>query len=276
MKIQLVSDVHLEFGHEVHITNAGADVLVLAGDIFCARHLKTPEDEFMPRPIEYKNAMTFFEECAKEFPHVIYIMGNHEHYKAKDFATTPNVIRDALKDMKNIHFLDNECITINGVKFVGATLWTNNNNGCPLTENALLHGMNDFHLIKYQDERGNYFKFTPACARMEYRKSAGFIYNETNGISHSGPCVVVTHHAPSFKSVHPKYANDTYMNGGYASDLEHLMYGNIKLWVHGHTHHPFDYMVGETRVVCNPLGYPGERRDPNKNLVLDVCEVETH
>ena len=68
------------------------------------------------------------------------------------------------------------------------------------------------------------------------------------------------------------------MNGGYASDMEDFIHRNnhIKLWVHGHTHSPSDYMVGDTRVVCNPLGYPGERREPNTRLVLDVCEVEIH
>lgn len=264
MKIQLVSDIHLEFGQQVVIENAGADVLVLAGDICCVRHLELPKDEFMPLPAERKNAINFFKDCASKFKHVVYIMGNHEHYKAHDFATNPNVIRAALADIENLHFLDDGVVFLDGVKFLGATLWTDNNKGCPLTENALQHGMNDFRLIKYCDEKGNYFKFTPACARMEHRKHVQFIHEETNE-----PCVVVTHHAPSFKSIHPKYANDPYMNAGYASDLEHMMNDNIKLWVHGHTHTPFDYMVGNTRVVCNPHGYPGERNDYT-DIVLEV------
>ena len=266
MKIQLVSDLHLEFhkpqilgfGPELRITNAGADVLVLAGDICTAR--------------DFESFISFFENCSKEFPHVIYIMGNHEHYKAKDFATTPNLIRAALKDLSNVHFLDNDCVTLDGIKFVGATLWTDLNKGCPLTTNALQFGMNDFRLIKYRDERGNYFKFSPACSYMEHRRSVSFIYDETDGISHSGPCVVVTHHAPSYRSVHPKYANDTYMNGGYASDMETLIHINdhIKLWCHGHMHNNFDYMVGDTRVVCNPHGYPGERENPNTNFIVEI------
>jgi Icc-related predicted phosphoesterase len=272
MKIQLVSDVHLEFGHEVHITNAGADVLVLAGDIFCARHLKTPEDEFMPRPIEYKNAMTFFEECAKEFPHVIYIMGNHEHYKHV-FNDTASVIRETVAGLPNFHFLDNESVMIDGVKFIGATLWTDMNDNCPMTMDHLWRSMSDFHVIKYRDMLDSYFKFTPRTAYREHLISRMFIEGELDGET---PTVIVTHHAPSYQSIHEMYKTDHYMNGGYASDLEYMMAPNVKLWCHGHTHNNFDYEVFGTRVVCNPLGYPGERRNPNKNLVLDVCEVETH
>jgi hypothetical protein len=193
-------------------------------------------------------------------------MGNHEHYKAKDFATTPNVIRESFLRLGNIHFLDNDCVYLDGVKFVGATLWTDNNFGCPLTENVLQQNMNDYRLIKYQDDKGNYFKFTPKCSRMEHVKSVQFISNETDpnffrADDFNVPMVVVTHHTPSFSSIHPKYDGEYYMNAAYASNLEHMMYDNIKLWCHGHTHTPFDYMVRNTRVVCNPYGYPGERND---------------
>jgi predicted phosphodiesterase len=265
VKIQLVSDVHLEFGHKVVLDNAGADVLVLAGDICSARHLVKPDDEFMPLPIERKNALNFFKDCSEKFNHVVYIMGNHEHYK-HTFNDTAKVLRECLFGLPNIHFLDNEDVVLDDVKFIGATLWTDNNKGCPVTENKLQFGMNDFRLIKYKDDKGNYFKFDPRLAAREHLQSKKRI-----GIATFSdlPCVVVTHHAPSFKSIHPMYANDTYMNGGYASDLEYLMGDNVKLWVHGHTHKPFDYEVNGTRVVCNPRGYPGER--PNyTDIVLEV------
>ena len=70
-------------------------------------------------------------------------------------------------------------------------------------------------------------------------------------------CVVVTHHTPSFQSMHPMYANDGLMNGGYHSELSEYILDRpqIKLWTHGHTHNSFDYTIGDTRVVCNPRGY---------------------
>lgn len=270
MKIQLVSDLHLEFdklqiagfGPGLRIQNAGADVLVLAGDICTVRDFESFKD--------------FFIDCAYGFKHVIYIMGNHEHYKAKDFATNSNIIRESFLrlDLGNIHFLDNDCVYLDGVKFIGATLWTNNNNGCPITENAIFHGMTDYSLIKYKDDKGNYFKFMPRCARMEHARSVQFIANETDPkFFHADdtnvPMVVVTHHAPSFRSIHPKYDGDYHMNAAFASNLEDMMFDNIKLWCHGHTHTPFDYMVRNTRVVCNPYGYPGERQDIT-DVVVEV------
>jgi hypothetical protein len=73
-------------------------------------------------------------------------------------------------------------------------------------------------------------------------------------------CVVVGHHSPSFQSVSDEYKSEYLMNGAYHSSLEEVMLDRpqIKLWTHGHTHHPFDYVIGETRVVCNPRGYHQE------------------
>ena len=270
MKIQLVSDLHLEFhkpqilgfGPELRITNAGADVLVLAGDICTAR--------------DFDSFLSFFEKCSKEFPHVIYIMGNHEHYK-HTFNDTASVIRETVKGLPNFHFLDNESVMIDGVKFLGTTLWTDMNDGCPVTMEWLRRGMSDFHIVKYRDRDGNYFKFQPKTAFIEHNVARSFLRFELED-KPKVPTVVVSHHAPSFQSVHERYKTEHYMNGGYASDMEDFIHRNnhIKLWVHGHMHHPFDYMVGDTRVVCNPHGYPGERREPNTRLVLDVCEVEIH
>lgn len=271
MKIQLISDIHLEFGHKVQIDNAGADVLVLAGDICCARHLKKIEDDFMPTPIERKNTINFFNECASKFRNVIYIMGNHEHYKHTFNDTAKNIRERLLENVpSNFYFLDNETVHINGVKFIASTLWTDMNNRCPLTMNKLQVGMNDFHLIKYRNNKDDYYKFQPQHAYEEHVKSRNFIANEIDNTPDDTSIVVVSHHLPSFKSVPAIYANDTHMNGGYASNLEKLMIDNVKLWLHGHTHIPCDYTLNNTRVVCNPHGYPGENKNPNFGLVLEV------
>ncbi len=254
MKIQLISDIHLEFGRRIDIQNAGADVLVLAGDICMANKIE-----------EYKS---FFKECAEKFNSVVYVMGNHEHYK-HTFNDTADVIRKAVADLPNFHFLDNESVVIDGVKFIGTTLWTDMNDKCPLTMDYLRKGMSDYHVIVYRNGDGNFFKFKPQTSFMEHCIARSFIDRETK----DGPCVVVTHHAPSFQSIHETYKNEQFMNGGFASDLEdmiHIATDNIKLWCHGHMHNDFDYMVGDTRVVCNPVGYPGERETINTNLVLEI------
>ena len=93
---------------------------------------------------------------------------------------------------------------------------------------------------------------------------------------HDRKFVVVGHHTPSFQSCHPMYGNDTLMNGGYHSDLSEFIldHPQVKLWTHGHTHHPFDYVIGETRIVCNPRGYENdgysEQTGWNPNIVLEV------
>jgi Icc-related predicted phosphoesterase len=261
MKIQLVSDLHLEFNHTPAVENAGADVLVLAGDICMAAFLKT-EDEFMPLPREAR----FLRECAQKFAHVVYVMGNHEHYKHL-FNDTASVIRETVAGLPNFHFLDNESVMIDGVKFIGATLWTDMNDNCPLTMDHLWRSMSDFHVIKYRDMLDSYFKFTPKTAYREHLISRMFIEGELDGET---PTVIVTHHAPSYQSIHEMYKTEHYMNGGYASDLEYMMAPNVKLWCHGHMHNNFDYEVFGTRVVCNPHGYPGERENPNTNFIVEV------
>lgn len=264
MKIQVASDLHLEFGHNVHIKNAGADVLVLAGDICMANAFKgSNRESWNIRNIGYYK---FFDEVCSLFKDVIYIMGNHEHYKGT-YNKSAGLLKDGLSGYKNLHFLDNDSVTIDGVKFVGSTLWANANTEDALSAVKLQFAMNDFRLIKYCDSKGNYRKFSPYDVRREYNVSRLFLEDALNT---EQSCVVITHHASSFRSIHPKYADDTDLNTLYASDMEYLMTDNVKLWIHGHTHNAFDYMVNDTRVVCNPYGYPHERSIVDPVLVAEI------
>ena len=263
MKIQLVSDIHLEFGHSVRIENAGADVLILAGDICCARSFNGKE-----RDIDNIDVYQFFDNITSIFDNVIYVMGNHEHYK-HTFNDTEHVLKDAFSEYKNLHILNNKSIVIDGVRFIGSSLWTDLNNNCPATKALLEQGMNDYRLIKYRDLKDNYTRLTPDITYSEHRLAINYIGHELND-NKDQPCVVITHHAPSPKSIHQKYQNEKIMNGGFSSDLEHMMVDNVKLWCHGHMHDSFDYVVNNTRVVCNPFGYPGERKTVNAKLVLEI------
>jgi Icc-related predicted phosphoesterase len=209
-----------------------------------------------------------FDDVCSKFKSVVYVMGNHEHYK-NTFTDTEDMLKEALAEYDNLHILNNNYVKLYGVKFIGATLWTNMNKNCPLTKNHLMNYMNDFRIIKYRDLNNNYFKFSPEIAYSEHRLSVNYIGHQLAD-EPNVPTVVVTHHAPSMRSVHEKYSDQHLMNGGYASDLEHMMTDNVKLWCHGHMHDSFDYMVNNTRVVCNPLGYPGEKKDPNTRFVIEV------
>ena len=162
---------------------------------------------------------------------------------------------------------------VTDVVFVGGTLWTNMNRRDPLTMHAIEGMMNDFRIIR--NDYRNYACMSALDVAVRHDKTLAYIKLIVQE-NKDKRCVVVGHHSPSFQSCHPMYGNDTLMNGGYHSDLSEFIldHPQIVLWTHGHTHHPFDYMIGETRVVCNPRGYEndGYSEDTgwNPNIVLEV------
>jgi predicted phosphodiesterase len=277
MKIAVTSDVHLEFGQLVLTNDEGARVLILSGDICVAKDLMEYSEQKKEMGFSFAKSdryHEFFQTCCENFPDVIYIAGNHEHYHG-DFAETHKDLKTHLSYLKNLHILDKETVVIDGVTFVGSTLWTDMNNNDPLTLYQIRRMMNDFRIIKnsnkmvsfksFDDEGKPTFHervavFSPEDAVEEHVKCLDYIktaYDES-----VGDVVVVGHHTPSLQSCHPMYRDDREMNGGYHSDLSEFIMDRprIKLWTHGHTHEDFDYMVGDTRVVCNPRGYIGHEK----------------
>ena len=256
MKIALGSDLHLEFGAiELHNTEA-ADVLVLAGDICVAKHLNGVHHH----DARYRK---FFKECCERFPKVIYVLGNHEHY-AGDVLETVAYLKQQLA-YDNLYILENETVDIADYTFIGATIWTDMNEEDGLTLYHVSSMMTDFQSIKNSartlNEWGKPARLTPEDTVEFHKRSLDYI----NHITYNRPnykFVVIGHHCPSFKSVHPKYANDKIMNAAFASNCDDFIAyrPQIRLWLHGHTHEPFDYAIGETRIVCNPRGYSG--REP--------------
>jgi predicted phosphodiesterase len=266
MKIAVCSDLHLEFEDIILKNTQDAEVLILSGDIMIAQDLHDhPETrQYIQAEImqmmgsRQKKALQFREfltRCSFQFPHVIYIAGNHEFYHGQWKASLDH-LREECAKFTNVYFLENDVRTIGDTRFIGATLWTDCNKGDPLTLHALGDMMNDFRVIR-NDELG-YTKLRPAHTAVRHRRSVEYISAVVEG-KHDRRFVVVGHHAPTPMSTHPQYANQHLMNGGYRSDLSEFILDRpqIKLWTHGHTHDPFDYMVGTTRVVCNPRGYSG-------------------
>lgn len=246
MKIAIASDIHLEFG-DINLKNEeDADVLILAGDICVARHLRTERGD------RYRD---FFKRVAFQFPTVLYVMGNHEHY-SNTFSHTEFNLVEMLAPFENVHLLNRSTWSNGEVAFIGATLWTDMNGMDQYTLHMIGDRMTDFRAIKreYTGESGAH-RFTPEFTVQQHMKDKQFI----EAIYKATPrkkIVVITHHAPSFQSIHEQYKNDTMMNGAFASSLDHMIEDSrISLWVHGHMHNEFDYMIGDTRVVCNPRGY---------------------
>ena len=266
MKILLGSDLHIEFG-QLEVTNVhNADVLILSGDIVTATDLKGWSPGGIIPPMEKaQRFMTFFEHCSTNFKYVLYVMGNHEHYHG-DFATSADILRAALKEYPNIHFMDKESITIEDVTFIGGTLWTDMNKEDPSTLYSIKGVMNDFRIIRnssrkvtFKDEANKFHereaRFCPEDTVEDHKAMLTFIDETTKDSSKK--YVVVGHHSPSKASTHPRYKEEWMMNGAYSSDLSEFILDRpqIKLWTHGHTHDPYDYMIGSTRIVCNPRGY---------------------
>jgi predicted phosphodiesterase len=271
MKIALASDLHLEFGDLDIVNTDNAQVLILSGDICVAADLDMRDrrqTEMGFARYRSERFHDFFERCAANFPHVIYVMGNHEYYHS-DFATTLGDMRRKLAHLSNLYIMERDVKVINDVTFIGGTLWTDMNNQDSLTLYHMRTMMNDFRVItnstspvNFRTEEGEFRtrvgKFSPEDAVSEHVKMKQYIQSVVQG-NHDTKYVVVGHHSPSRRSTHEMYANDTVMNGGYSSDLDEFIedHPQIRLWTHGHTHHPFDYQIGQTRVVCNPRGYIG-------------------
>lgn len=286
MKIKLVSDLHLEFSDCFINNNEGADVLILGGDIMIAQDLHDHPEVFntadqsaiasgtgLSRKQERAQRFRdFFKRCSFQFPHVFYIMGNHEFYHGKFYAGI-DYMREECAKYSNIYMLEQDMKIIDDVVFVGGTLWTDMNKRDPLTMHAIEGMMNDFRIIR--NDKRNYAAMSALDVAVRHDRTLAYIKLIVQ--EHKDKtCVVVGHHSPSFQSAHEMYKNETLMNGGYHSDLSEFIldHPQIKLWTHGHTHHPFDYMIGETRIVCNPRGYENDGYsentgwDPNKILEI--------
>jgi Icc-related predicted phosphoesterase len=286
MRIKLVSDLHLEFS-DINIQNDNNyDVLILGGDIMIAQDLHDhPESNNTTDQAAIANGTglgrrqeraqkfrDFMKRCSFQFPHVIYIMGNHEFYNGKFYASIDHMREECAK-YPNVYMLEQDTKIIDDVVFVGGTLWTNMNRRDPLTMHAIEGMMNDFRIIR--NDKRNYAPMSALDVAVRHDRTLAYIKLIVQ--EHKDKrCVVVGHHSPSFHSMHPVYANDALMNGGYHSDLTEFIldHPQIRLWTHGHTHHPFDYMIGSTRVVCNPRGYENdgysENSGWNPNILLEI------
>lgn len=228
MNIQIISDVHLEFG-SFDLPDEECDVLIAAGDIGVGLE-----------GLEWLQTL--------DIP-VIYVAGNHEYW-----GFEINELQDELIGMSkgsNVRYLEKKSVILNGVRFLGCTMWTDFNE-CDDEEmmEDLQNIMNDFRYISLDKSTitpDQLIKINHDCKKWLDRELAK---------KHDGATIVVTHHAPTKKS----WADDPddYLKFAYCNQLESMLKENqIDLWVHGHIHHTSDYTKHGVRVVCNPRGYKG-------------------
>lgn len=243
MKLHILSDIHLETRRTTwrsfvdRIPADLGDVLVLAGDIVCLADVDAPE---------------MLGRLRGKARQVVYVLGNHEHYHGTFDETKAAAAR--LCAAADIHLLDGKAVELGGRRILGASLWFRRDEEA----RPYRQMMSDFQLIE---------GFEDAVYR-DNERDLGFFASETRPGD-----VVVSHHLPSWSSVAAEYREGPRapLNAFFVCDCEEVMRKHRPaLWIHGHTHTPADYRVGETRVLCNPIGYPREGENGRLDLVVKV------
>jgi predicted phosphohydrolase len=240
MKIHVLSDLHLEFG-PFRPPHTDADVVVLAGDI-----------DLGTRGIEWAKA----EFSGKR---VLYVAGNHEFYRGH-WVKTLQDLRVAA-DGSNVTLLENDTVVIDGVRFMGGSLWTDFNLlGIDTRHEAMQAAtrlMTDYRKIRAPRYKagldGDYAKLMPIQTVDRFKATRDYLIQNLAD-SFSGPTVVVTHHAPCSRSL-PRELHETLGSAAYASNLLRGLGHAPEFWIHGHIHSSSNYFSCDTRVVCNPRGY---------------------
>ena len=232
MRLQILSDVHLEFG-DYEPEQPNVDAVILAGDIHVRR-----------------NAVPWIKKHFYDVP-VIYVAGNHEFYG----STVPGLFRDlkAATESSNIAVLENESIQIGDITFLGCTLWTDFQlwPDAKAAMQAARTGMSDFNLIRSKTDW-----FQPEDSVKLHEASIRWL-KDALGQCNPQKTVIVTHHAPSETSIPPYHARQI-LNAAFASKLDEFVEASgVPLWIHGHTHYCVDYKIGRTRIFSNQRGYPG-------------------
>lgn len=252
MKVQILSDLHVEFGNRLPPPVHGADVIALAGDIAPYRPdvLKSVGETYAGR-------------------RALYVPGNHEYYGGDIDAVGEAMARDCAN--LGLELLNRRALTIDGVRFIGATLWTDfalyGGAGVVGAQQTAQRGMPDFRVIRHAG-----VAFSPQESVRRHDADRDFIEQELRSAADEGLTpVVITHHAPTPRSIRPWY-QDNALNPAFASPLDALIAKHAPpLWIHGHMHDSIDEQLGETRVVANPGGYTASenpRFDPA--LCVDV------
>lgn len=265
MKFRLASDLHIEFfnfkdkpvkANEFNsetilpiMPDEKNTVLLLSGDITVADLVDL-----------YRG---FFKELSERFKVVLWVPGNHEHYN-HDFNQTIEVLQIFARQFGNVFILNNSSYTVDDVEVIGSTLWTDFNRANPASMLYATMYMSDFagqigySFDKYDGDKKERImgRWTPELSVTEHAIAKLFI-SERLKKKTKPKTIVMTHHAPSEQSVSPKYKGSM-LNPAFYSNLDDFVIEyEPDIWLHGHVHQNFDYMIGKTRVIANPLGYGG-------------------
>ena len=266
MKIRVLSDLHLECDEPEMIPHAEADLVVLAGDIH-----------------NHAEGIRWAAEMFDADIPVVYVQGNHEYYDG-EFGALEVAMRDAAASVEHVHYLNNDALIDPKGRWrvLGTTLWTDFelfgdddetvSAAVAAAEKVMLDYRGPIQVTWPSGGAGQAGEagagersrlFTVADSLALHRQARTWLAREL-AKPFAGKTIVVTHHAPHRESLADRFANDL-ASAGFISHLTDLIGPPAALWIHGHTHTPFDYVVNGTRIVCNPRGYVDRRRNRLEN-----------
>ena len=256
MKAWIFSDLHTEFDDKiVPLPVPEADVCICAGDICDGGPA---------------SAVRYLGEHVSRAMAVILVPGNHEFYRSSIVEGLREALDTASERYPNVHVLSRRAVTVGGYRFVGATLWSDFNlyGNMYWALRTAQNELSDFRKIKVSKEP--FQRFTSAHASRFNQMDKHFI-RRTLDEPYAGPTVVVTHHAPSVLSLAPEFVGAP-LTPSFVSNLEpDIAKHQPVAWIHGHLHNRSDYTIVDTRVICNPRGYPDEPvLDFDPSLVIDL------
>lgn len=241
MKVRLVSDLHLD-SSPVCSATVSADIAIVCGDVFNGK----------PTVVIDKIIESIPEQ------EILFVPGNHEGFGAQDWNECLKQIEQGCRLSKKVHFLHQKNKIINGWNFIGATLWTSFYlPGQIDVEYNMFMAMRNLPDYKHLRLKGQLM--TPTDVLALHKKDLAFL--EKAIARTTFPTIVITHHAPTVKSIHPNFQNDL-LNPAFVNALPEHFFKNVDYWFHGHTHNSNDYVHHKTRVISNPRGYT---KNPNKS-----------
>lgn len=253
MKIQYVSDLHIDFDFDFDIDVTNAEVLVVAGDII-------NNDREM--------VVTYIKSLQEVHDKpLVFVPGNHDFY-GYELNDTCEFFEESFEKIPGVYYIDGKYTVIGDTVFVGGTLWTNFEgfNGEVVNKALGVHGLADFKWIGYGDRA-----IRPDDMIVEHYMALDKIWEaDMFGIERNLNTVVVTHHGPHQNSIHPRFQGN-HLNPCFVSmDVGLQELDSVKVWIHGHVHNRMDYTVGKVRVLTNPRGYPGERTGFDSAATVEV------
>jgi Icc-related predicted phosphoesterase len=256
MRVLNISDLHFEWNvkgsdYSKFINENVADVIVLSGDIGVGTSI-----------------LPFIEHLISLGHQVILVLGNHDYY-GNHVDALIDQWRTIANTIPELHFLQEESVVIGEIEFIGATLWTSlgtNNKEEPI----------DYFVrqsAKKSDDFTKILNWTPELMKERFYREFDSLKSMVKS-SNAKYKIVCTHYLPSYQSIHSSYYGHT-SNALFATEISSWICDeDIAIWFHGHTHTSANYLINDTYVSCNPLGYVDLNwTNPNFSWVLPIFTI---